>query len=119
MILIYLSTTGQSEEPDDSMNSQDNIVSVPNLVHCDEQHEKSLLTSLCALQKNHQFCDARLVVSAHEIHVHRVLLASISSYLFDLFSRKEGDACVYETYKLKDVDYDSFQHVLNFAYTGR
>lgn len=119
MILIWLSITGQSEEPDDSMNSPDDVDPVPNLTHSDEQHEKSLLTSFCALQKNRQFCDARLVVSAHEIHIHRALLASVSSYLFDIFSRKESDPCVYETYKLKDVDYDSFQHVLNYAYTGR
>ncbi|CAI9718023.1 influenza virus NS1A-binding protein homolog A-like isoform X1 [Octopus vulgaris] len=85
------------------------------MVFVDNNHHKDLLSSLNLLQKNGQFCDVKLVVGKHEISAHKAVMAAVSTYFFNLFTTKDSD----NMYELTDVDYESFQHLLNYAYTGR
>lgn len=85
------------------------------MVFVDNNHHKDLLSSLNLLQKNGQFCDVKLVVGKHEISAHKAVMAAVSTYFFNLFTTKDSA----NMYELTDVDYESFQHLLNYAYTGR
>jgi hypothetical protein len=62
-------------------------------------------------------------VGTWEIPAHRVILACCSPYLFELFSTDDGGKCSEEniiTYKLNGgFEKDSFEQLINYAYTGK
>lgn len=89
------------------------------LVFTDGGHNKGVLSSLNLLQKGGQFCDVKLVVGKHEISAHRAVLAAASSYLFKLFATTKETAQVPYMFELTDLDYKSFQYLLNYIYSGR
>lgn len=89
------------------------------LVFMDNCHHKEVLTSLNLLQKGGQFCDVKLVVGEHEISAHRAVLAAASSYLFKLFTTSKETSQVPYMFELNDLDYKSFQYLLNYTYSGR
>lgn len=93
-----------------------------DLEHQATGHKTKLLTNLNTLRKEKQLCDAILVIGRHETPVHRAVVASSSTYLLEMFKKdkkekKEGQT--QNMYKLKDIDYESFQFLLDYIYTGR
>lgn len=85
----------------------------------DSDHKQSLWFSLNKLRKARQLCDQTLVIGAHEVPVHRAVLASSSGYLFDLFLKHEEEGQQNGMCKLKDIEYDSFTYLVDYAYTAR
>lgn len=93
-----------------------------NLEHEATEHRTYLLTNLNTLRRENQLCDAILVIGRHETPIHRAVVASSSTYLLEMFKKdkkekKEGQT--QNMYKLKDIDYESFQYLLDYIYTGR
>lgn len=88
------------------------------LVFENSSQRESLLRKLNVLRKNGQLCDVTLVVGEHETPAHRAVLASVSPYLFDTFSCS-GEDKFYPQVKLKGLDYVSFEHLLDYAYTSK
>ncbi|XP_021340922.1 influenza virus NS1A-binding protein homolog A-like isoform X2 [Mizuhopecten yessoensis] len=94
-----------------------------DLVFEDDEHKENRWESLNKLRKARQLCDQILVIGAHEVPVHRAVLATASGFLFDLFLKLEEEGPAPQnsmcTCKLKDIDYDSFIYLLDYAYTSR
>ncbi|GAB1607436.1 influenza virus NS1A-binding protein homolog A isoform X1 [Argonauta hians] len=111
----FLSPSSAPQNYDSVDMELDNEGAEKDMVFVDSDHHKDLLSSLNLLQKSGQFCDVKLVVGKHEISAHKAVMAAVSSYFFNLFTSKES----VNMYELTDVDYDSFQHLLNYAYTGQ
>lgn len=81
------------------------------------------LDSLNKLRKHKKFCDVILQIGSdldvHEIHAHRVVLASASPYLFELFGTDTHNSHVCQ-YKLNGTfDVSAFQNLVDYAYTAR
>ncbi|KAL3871661.1 hypothetical protein ACJMK2_039645 [Sinanodonta woodiana] len=94
------------------------------LKHEEESHYGQMLNFLNLFRKKRQFCDAKLVVGATEIDVHRAVLSSASNYFLEMFRKSEEDGmgsvrAPQTVFKLKELDPVSFQHLLDFMYTGR
>lgn len=47
-----------------------------------------MLERLNTFRLNRELCDVVLFVKEHEIHAHKVVLASISNALFDMFQKE-------------------------------
>ncbi|XP_022913715.1 influenza virus NS1A-binding protein homolog isoform X2 [Onthophagus taurus] len=86
----------------------------------DEALQEDNLSALNMMRKNRHFCDVILHIGTVEIHAHRAILASVSPYLFELFStdhEKRIENIV--TYKLNGgFDKSAFQILVDYAYTG-
>ncbi|XP_071448802.1 influenza virus NS1A-binding protein homolog A-like isoform X1 [Hetaerina americana] len=109
-----------------TMVEQHQIEQVPvnDLVFEDEKHLGRTLQALNMMRKNRHFCDVILHVGSTEIHSHRAVLASVSPYLFELFSADdESKGSVREniiTYKLNGIfDKNAFEKLIDYAYTAR
>ena len=89
------------------------------LEFADLEHDQGMMGQLSHLYNCGRFCDATLVVGEHEIAIHRAVLASASSFFHDMFFRAEEAGLNQTSFKVKDVDWASFDHVLKFIYTGR
>ena len=85
----------------------------------DSEHGRCMMEQLSHLHSCGRFCDATLVVGEHEIGIHRAVLASASSLFYDLFFGAEEDGRNQTVFKVKEVDWTSFDLVLKFIYTGR
>lgn len=85
----------------------------------DLEHGNGMMEQLSHLHSCGRFCDATLVVGEHEIGIHRAVLASASSLFYDIFFRAEEDGRNQTVFKVKDVDWVSFDLVLKFIYTGK
>ncbi|GFQ74737.1 influenza virus NS1A-binding protein homolog [Trichonephila clavata] len=88
----------------------------------DTSYKEVMFDNLNKLRKNRQFCDVTLQVGAsqdvREIYAHRAVLASASPYLFDIFAAETKGSS--NQYKLSGTfDYDAFESLVNYAYTGR
>ncbi|KAF8797157.1 influenza virus NS1A-binding protein homolog isoform X1 [Argiope bruennichi] len=88
----------------------------------DIAYREVIFDNLNKLRKNNQFCDVTLQVGAsqdvREIHAHRAVLASASPYLFDIFTAESKGTS--NQYKFTgSFDYDAFESLVNYAYTGR
>ena len=81
-------------------------------------YQEEMLVSLNALRKSSQFCDVKFIVDDHEFPAHRAVLATCSPLLFDMFTKGDKSAAL-EMFKLKDIDFTSFEHLLTYMYTGR
>ncbi|KAJ8925469.1 hypothetical protein NQ315_009303 [Exocentrus adspersus] len=88
----------------------------------DEVHHSNMLKSLNMMRKNRHFCDVILHVGNTEIHAHRAVLASASSYLFELFTTDEEQKRPENsiTYKLNGgFDPNALQILIDYAYTAK
>ncbi|KAI4467133.1 kelch protein [Holotrichia oblita] len=88
----------------------------------DEDLERNTLSALNMMRKNRHFCDVILHVGNIEIHAHRAVLASVSPYLFELFSsdqeQKRNENVI--TYKMNGgFEKGAFQLLVDYAYTAQ
>lgn len=88
------------------------------LMFQDPDHQEATLSSLNTLRKGAQFCDVFLEINGREIAGHRAVLACASVYLFELF-RMEGENNCPAHFKLEGFDYDSFNILVEYAYTSK
>ncbi|KAK3087619.1 hypothetical protein FSP39_008509 [Pinctada imbricata] len=86
-----------------------------NLSYQDVKFKDQLLDNLNKLRRQKELCDGTVMVGAHEYPVHLAVLASASPYLFDVFKKSSGE----RGYKLAVKDHESFEILLDYAYTGR
>ncbi|KAL8612626.1 hypothetical protein ACOMHN_044567 [Nucella lapillus] len=84
------------------------------------------LVAMGNLRRQNQFCDAVLRVGEREVSVHRAVLAACSPYLFELFERTadshHNEVAQHHSssmYKLKDITFHTFAHLLDYMYSGR
>ena len=87
------------------------------LVFDDTQHRETTLSHLNTLRKGGRFCDVIISVGGHNIPAHRAMLACASMYLFELFETEEENDQHYV--QLENVDYDSFEILVNYVYTSK
>ncbi|XP_017784244.1 PREDICTED: influenza virus NS1A-binding protein-like isoform X2 [Nicrophorus vespilloides] len=91
------------------------------LIFTDDKLQDNTLSALNMMRKNRHFCDVILHVGNVEIHAHRAILASVSPYLFELFSneveQKSTENVV--SYKLNGgFDKRALQILIEYAYTA-
>nr|CAD7206110.1 unnamed protein product [Timema douglasi] len=94
------------------------------LVFQDDQHNSRTLQSLNMMRKNRHFCDVVLHVGSAEFHAHRAVLASASSYLFEMFTAddetKGNQRENVITYKLNGgFDKSALEKLIHYAYTAK
>jgi len=102
----------------------------PGLVFNDPTQCTDTLSRLNTMRKEGHLCDAVLEVGSHHIAVHRAVLASASSYLFELFSTPSvsgssgaeevvgRDGNRHQLVRLEGLDCDSVEALVNYAYTS-
>ncbi|CAH1785499.1 unnamed protein product [Owenia fusiformis] len=95
---------------------QDEQAAVDILEFTDDKHKDMTLLRLNTFRKNNQLCDVALEIGAHEIRAHKAVLASVSKYLFDLFTLEEETNVSH--YKLNGFDYNHFVKLVDYAYTA-
>ncbi|XP_059476948.1 influenza virus NS1A-binding protein homolog A-like isoform X2 [Neocloeon triangulifer] len=105
-------------------DDDDGLPSQHDLVVEDEQQQTETLAALDTMRKNRHFCDVVLNVGSSEIHAHRIVLASASPYLHELFTADdENKSAAREnkiTYRLNGgLDKVAFERLIDFAYTSR
>lgn len=93
-----------------------------HLVYADELQQTNTLLSLNKMRKNRHFCDVILHIGNGEIHAHRAVLASVSPYLFELFTtdqdKKRNENII--TYRLNGgFDKSAFELLVDYAYTSK
>ena len=102
------------------MNDHDDEdAAVTMLVFDDTQHRETTLSHLNTLRKGGRFCDVIISVGGHNIPAHRVMLACASTYLFELFDTDEEVVQHQHYVQLENVDYDSFEILVNYVYTSK
>ncbi|CAB3383101.1 Hypothetical predicted protein [Cloeon dipterum] len=104
--------------------SDDGTPSQQDLIVDDEQQQTDTLSALDTMRKNRHFCDVVLNVGSSEIHAHRIVLASASPYLHELFTADdENKSAAREnkiTYRLNGgIEKAAFEKLIDFAYTSR
>ncbi|XP_054156662.1 influenza virus NS1A-binding protein homolog [Oppia nitens] len=116
-----VSTTESIRDNDEDQHS-------PVLLIEDKTYQKSILDNLNMLRKNKQFCDVILQINnkqdIYEIYGHKVVLASASPYLLELFANDQTSSSATTTvnqYKLLAGNYDmeAFECIVDYAYTAR
>ncbi|KAI0227150.1 influenza virus NS1A binding protein [Lamellibrachia satsuma] len=93
------------------------VTTQSTLVFDDTQYRETTLSHLNTLRKGGRFCDVILSVGGHNIPAHRAMLACASIYLFELFDTEEE--CDQHYVQLENVDYDSFEILVNYVYTSK
>lgn len=94
------------------------------LVFDDTDHHCRTLQALNMMRKNRHFCDVILHVGNAELHAHRAVLASASSYLFEMFSSEEETKGIARetviTYKLNGgFEKSAIEKLVDYAYTAK
>ncbi|KAF4522492.1 hypothetical protein B566_EDAN002577 [Ephemera danica] len=110
---------GENENGDD-----EGSLARPDLVVEDEKQQSETLAALDTMRKNRHFCDVVLNVGSSEIHAHRVVLASASPYLHELFTADDENKSTTRenviNYRLNGgLDKAAFEKLIDFAYTSR
>lgn len=82
------------------------------------KHGIKALMVMDDLRKRQQLCDVIICVGNKQIHAHRLVLASFSSYFLAMFTNGMMES-LQETVTLKDVDYKTVELLVDFAYTGK
>lgn len=79
------------------------------------------------MRKNRELCDVVLFVQNRELFAHKAVLASVSPYLYDLFtasvhsaqsSTTDGPGQDRSYFEFNDIDFGSFEALVNYAYTS-
>lgn len=93
---------------------------IPNLSFQDDKHPVSILHSINMMRKNRTFCDVVLQVESSDIPAHRVVLASVSSHLMELFQADTDSKESIISYKLNGVfEKHAVEKLVDYAYTSR
>lgn len=96
------------------------IPTIADLVYENTTNKEEILNSLNKLRKARQFCDVTLEIGSHDVPAHKAVLATASSFLCELFiTQEKGDGAVKGSCKIKDIDFESFQYLLEYIYTAR
>ncbi|KAH1006398.1 hypothetical protein HUJ05_007137 [Dendroctonus ponderosae] len=118
----HLNGEGTAMEPTELEQHEEEPIL--QLEFLDEVHHSSMLKSLNMMRKNRHFCDVILHVGNTEIHAHRAVLASASSFLFELFTndqdqnQKRLENVI--TYKLNGgFDQNALEILTDYAYTAK
>ncbi|VDP23475.1 unnamed protein product [Soboliphyme baturini] len=147
----YCDVSDQYDE-DRMIESKDSSTS---LHFVDPDYKDTLLTRLSTLRRNRELCDVILFVGGRELYAHRVVLAAVSSTLYELLTSSTvssgsstsvnafdvANRCSFPDFfrKIKvgsfsantynkerqyylefpDVDTESFEALIHFAYGGR
>lgn len=82
------------------------------------KHGIKALMVMDDLRKRQQLCDVTICVGSKKLHVHRVVLASFSSYFLAMFTGGMVESHQ-ESVTLKDVDCKAVELLIDFAYTGK
>lgn len=82
------------------------------------KHGIKALMVMDDLRKRQQLCDVTICVGSKKLHVHRVVLASFSSYFLAMFTGGMAESHE-ESVALKDVDCKAVELLIDFAYTGK
>ncbi|CAH1100219.1 unnamed protein product [Psylliodes chrysocephalus] len=104
------------------MEEEEEEAPVVHLEFFDETLQIHVLKSLNMMRKNRHFCDVILHVGNTEVHAHRSVLASVSPYLFELFTTDEDQKRAENVinYKLNGgFDPIAFQILIDYAYTAK
>lgn len=81
-------------------------------------HAHHLLTKMDCLRREHHLCDVILQVGSREIHAHRLVLSACSQYFQAMFTNQMLES-KQEHITLSDIDENSIEEIVNFAYTGQ
>ena len=80
-------------------------------------HAERMMRKMEAYHTKGQLCDVILNVGQHRIHGHRIVLSAASDYFAAMFTNDVREA-TQEEIKMKDVDPDALQSLVNYMYTG-
>lgn len=81
-----------------------------------DQYSSKLLDCLHSAWKGGKYVDVTLLIGNRKMSAHKVVLIGLSDYfktLFEMDGEGSGDIV------LNEVDFDTFEVLVNFAYTGR
>lgn len=90
---------------------------VPQILPKNVTFSKNVLRKVNSLRCHKKLCDVVLRAGGKEIHSHRAILASSSSYFMAMFTNemKESDQ---DAIEIQDMNPDILTNLVNFAYTG-
>jgi hypothetical protein len=77
---------------------------------------EALPPGIIAQYRNQKLCDVQLIVGCSTIGAHRVVLAGSSAYMSARFESGMADSG--DAVSLHDLDFDIFQRVIEWQYTG-
>lgn len=80
-------------------------------------HAHHLLSKMESLRREKQLCDIILRVGCREISAHRLVLSACSQYFCAMFTNQMLES-KQEYVTLSDIDENSVEEIVNFAYTG-
>jgi len=103
---------------DDSDESSTKGKKSSRLTFDDHVHQEMTLARLNTMRKGGHLCDVTIEIDGHCIPVHGAVMSSPSIYLFELFSSKSDERGKHH-FKLDNIDYQSFEVLVNYAYTSR
>ena len=81
-------------------------------------HAHHLLAKMDSLRRERHLCDVILQVGSREIHAHRLVLSACSQYFQAMFTNQMLES-KQEHITLSDIDENSMEEVVSFAYTGK
>lgn len=65
---------------------------------------------------NRELCDVVLFVKEHEIHAHKIVLASLSNALFDMFQKETEDAVTNNHLSTEGINFCYLINYKNFKF---
>jgi len=91
------------------------------LVYHDVHHKGATMQRLNTLRKGGHFCDVKIKVESKNVDAHKAVLGCSSTFLFELFSTcsEEGSGQQQQHFTLDNIEYDSFNCLVEYAYTSR
>lgn len=119
----WSATDHQHQQPLYSPPGRKMSASGGQLCHEDVLLCQKTMAGMNAFRKCGKLCDVTLEVEGHNVLAHRVILASASSWLCEMFTSQEdsgtsgSDDTTQRHIKIHGVDYDSLSTLINFAYT--
>ena len=90
---------------------------LPLVPFSSKDHAHHLLSRMEGLRQDSQLCDVTLRVGSREISAHRLVLSACSQYFCAMFTNHMLES-KQEYVTLSDMDEDSIQEIVDFAYTG-
>ena len=88
------------------------------LVFEEEDHSVQLVEQLHCMYREQLLTDVTICVEEAELPCHRNVLAAVSPYFRAMFTSSMSESCQ-DRVRLFDVDADSVDAIINFAYTGQ
>ena len=91
---------------------------LPLVPFTSRNHAHHLLSKMESLRRDSHLCDVTLRVGSREISAHRLVLSACSRYFCAMFTNHMLES-KQEYVTLSDVDEDSIEDIVEFAYTGK